>query len=192
MPEICLSWSQIGADGGVYVVRASAGETGLPRAILETVERADPRLERIRVAPLELVVEGNLAARCAVIRLVGGFGALALLLAALGVYGMVAFRAAERRHEMAIRVALGATAGQVRRLVIGHGTRLAALGAALGLAAFLPASRLIEAQIYGVRALDPISMGAAALAAIGAAAAASLAPSLRASREDPMDHLREG
>jgi putative ABC transport system permease protein len=192
IPEIFLSWSQIGADGGVYVVRASAGETGLPQAILQTVERADPRLERIRVSPLEVVVERNLAARRVVIRLVGSFGGLALLLAGLGVYGMVAFGAAERRHEMAIRVALGATAGQVRGLVMGHGLRLAALGAALGLAAFLPASRLLETQIYGIGAADPVSMGLAAILALGAAAAASIPPSIGAARQSPIDCLREG
>ncbi|MGO9257283.1 MAG: ADOP family duplicated permease [Bryobacteraceae bacterium] len=192
IPEIFLSWSQTGADGGVYVIRASAGETGLPRVIAQTVERADPRLERISVSPLEIVVDRNLAGRRATIRLVGGFGALALLLAAVGVYGMVAFRAAERQHEIAIRVALGATAGEVRNLVLGHGMRLAAVGAALGLAAFVPASRLLASQVYGVSATDPFSMAVAALLAVGAAAAASIAPSIRAARRAPMDLLREG
>ena len=180
IPEIFLSWSQAGADGGVYVVRASGGETGLPRAIAETVAQADPRLERISVNSMEVVVDRNLESRRAPFRLVGGFGALALLLAAVGVYGMVAFRAAERQHEMAIRVALGATAGEVRNLVLGHGLRLAVVGAALGLAAFVPASRLLAAQVYGVSATDPFSMAVAAALAVGAAGAASIAPSIRA------------
>ena len=191
-PEIFLSWTQIGSDGGVYVIRAARSEAGLPRAIAETVIRADPRLERISVTPLELVVERNLESRRAAIRLVGGFAGLALLLAAVGIYGMVAFRAAERRHEMAIRVALGATAAEVRRLVLGHGLRLAAVGAVLGLAGFLPARRLLAAQVYGVSATDPFSMALAALLAEGAAAAASIAPSIGASRRPPMDVLRQG
>lgn len=144
------------------------------------------------MTPLELVVDRNLESRRATIRLVGGFGALALLLAGLGIYGMVAFRAAERQREMAIRVALGATAAQVRGQVFGHGLRLAAVGAALGAAAFIPASRLLEAQVYGVSAADPFSMAVAAALAIGAAAAASAGPSFRASRKAPMDLLREG
>jgi len=192
VPEIFLSWSQIGADGGVYVVRTREGAEGLSRAIAETVARADPRLERIAVSPLEMVVERNLDSRRAAIRLVGGFGALALLLAAVGVYGLVAFRAAERQREMAIRVALGATAGEVRRMVIGHGMRLAAAGAALGAAAFVPMGRLLEGQLYGVSATDPLSMAAAGLLAVGAAAAASTGPSMRAARRAPMDLLREG
>jgi predicted permease len=192
IPEIFLSWSQIGADGGVYVIRAAGGEAGLARAIAGSVAQADPRLERISVSPLEVVVERNLESRHAAIRLVGGFGALALLLAAVGVYGMVAFRAAERQHEVAVRVALGATAGEVRNLVLGQGLRLAAVGAALGLAAFIPASRLLAAQVYGVSATDPLSMAVAALLAVGAAGAASIAPAVRAARAAPMDLLREG
>ncbi|HTX34101.1 MAG TPA: ADOP family duplicated permease [Bryobacteraceae bacterium] len=192
VPEIFLSWSQTGADGGVYVIRTAGGETGLPRAIAQTVQRADPRLERISVTPLELVVDRNLESRRATIQLVGGFGALALLLAGLGIYGMVAFRAAERQREMAIRVALGATAAQVRGLVFGHGLRLAAVGAVLGVAAFIPASRLLEAQVYGVSTADPFSMAVAAALAVAAAAAASAGPSFRASRKAPMDLLREG
>jgi putative ABC transport system permease protein len=192
IPEIFLSWSQTGADGGVYAIRASGGEAGLARAIAESVAQADPRLERISVKSMEVVVDRNLDSRRAAIRLVGGFGALALLLAALGVYGMVAFRAAERQHEMAIRVALGATAREVRNRVLGHGLRLAAVGAALGLAAFVPASRLLAAQVYGVSATDPFTMAVAAVLAVGAAAAASIAPSIRAARAAPMDLLREG
>jgi putative ABC transport system permease protein len=191
-PEIFLSWSQIGADGGVYVIRAAGGETGLPRAIAESVAQVDPHLERLSVTPLDLVVERNLQNRRATIRLVGGFGALALLLAAVGVYGMVAFRAAERQHEMAIRMALGATAGEVRNLVLGHGLRLAAVGAAVGLAAFDPASRLLASQVYGVSATDPVSMAVAAALAVAAAGAASIGPSIRAARRAPMDLLREG
>jgi predicted permease len=195
IPEIFLSWSQIGADGGVYVVRAmsaNGGDASLPRAIAECVDRLDPHLERISATPLELIVDRNLASRRATIRLVGSFGALALLLAALGVYGMVAFRAAERRHEVAIRVALGASAPEVRALVLGHGLRTASAGAALGLAAFLPCSRLLAAQLYGVSTADPFSMALAALLAVAAAVAASIVPAVRASRAAPMDFLREG
>ena len=192
LPEIFRSWSQIGADGGVYVVRTKGREAGLTRTIAETVERADPRLERVSVTPLELVVERSLEARRDTIRLVSAFGGLALLLAALGIYGMVAFRAAERQREMAIRVALGATAQDVRGLVLGHGLKLAAAGAVLGVAAFLPASRLLASQLYGVGPSDPLSVAAAGVLAIGAAVAASIAPSVRASRAAPMDLLREG
>jgi len=191
IPEVFLSWSQIGADGGSYVVRAGAGVAGLPQAIAAAVARADPRLERISVTPLELVIEGNLAGRRAAIRMVGAFGALALLLAAVGVYGIVAFRAAERSREMAIRMALGATPREVRSLVLGHGLRLAAAGAAMGLAAFVPASRLLESQVYGVSAADPLAMAAAALLVMAAALATSLVPARRAAAAAPMDLLRD-
>ena len=192
VPEIFLSWTQVGADGGTYVVRAATDDPALPHAIAATVRRMDPAIQRVSPSPLERTVEANLAGRRATIRLVGAFGALALLLAAIGVYGAVALRAAERQREIAIRTALGATGGEVRALVLGHGLRLAAVGAAIGIAAFLPVSRWLESQIYGVSAQDPASMVLAAVAAVAAAGAASLGPALRAARKPPMELLREG
>ena len=115
----------------------------------------DPRLERIRVEPLDSIVTRNLAPREAALRLVAGFGALALLLATIGIYGIVAFRAAERSREMAIRMALGASGAHVRGLVFGYAVRMAALGGALGVAGFAVVLPLLKSQVYGVRAADP-------------------------------------
>jgi predicted permease len=191
IPEIFLSVTQVGMDGGVYVVRTRGNEGEISRAVANAVTRQEPRLEKVVVKPLEMIVERNLGSRRGTIRLVGGFGLLALLLTAVGVYGIVAFRAAERSREMAIRVALGASAGEIRGLVLGHGFRLAAGGTAAGIAMFLLGSPLFQGQLYGVVAADPISIVAVAAAVIGVGFSASLAPSRRASRAAPMDLLRD-
>ena len=191
IPEIFLSMTQVGADGAAYVVRSRSDDAALPRAIAAAVTQVDPRLERIRVEPLDSIVTRNLAPREAALRLVAGFGALALLLAAIGIYGIVAFRAAERSREMAIRMALGASGAHVRGLVFGYAVRMAALGGALGVAGFAVVLPLLKSQVYGVRAADPLAI-AAALAVIAAVSiAAAVAPARRAGRAAPIELLRD-
>src|SRR5207247_7953554 len=126
------------------------------------------------------IVERNLGSRGVAIRLVGGFGVLALALMAAGVYGIVAFRASGRSREMAIRVAVGATAGEVRRLILGDGLVLDAIGAGGGVIVFLLASPLIEAQLYGVKPADPVIIAVVIATVLVVSVAASLAPSRRA------------
>jgi hypothetical protein len=183
LPEIFLSMTQVGSEGAVYAVRARSDDPALPRAVAAAVAEQDPRIERVRVEPLAALVERNLEPRGIAIRLVCGFGALALLLTAIAIYGIVAFRAAERSREMAIRSALGATAPHLRRLVLGHAAGLALIGTVLGLASYVLA--------YGVSAIDPVSVVAVAAVVLAATLAASFAPSRRAGRSAPMDLLRE-
>ncbi|HMC57563.1 MAG TPA: FtsX-like permease family protein, partial [Candidatus Solibacter sp.] len=190
-PEVFLSMTQVGSEGAAYVIRTRGDGQALARTIAEAVAQQDPRIERVGVKPLAFVVEQNLGSRRAAIGLVGGFGGLALLLTAIGIYGSVALRAAERGREMAIRMALGATAPQVRNLVLGHGMLLAAAGTGAGLAVFPLLSRWLESQLYGVGRADPPTIAAVAATMIGAALAASLAPSRRAQRIAPMDLLRD-
>ena len=191
IPEIYLSTTQIGMDGSAYVVRTRRDDPALPKAIAATVTQLDPRLETVRVRPLHTIVERNLGSRSATVSLVGTFGGLALLLTAVGIYGIVAFRAAERSREMAIRVALGATATNVRSLILSHGVRLTAAGVALGMAAFLLAGPIVKGQLYGVAPTDPLTLAGVASAVLLTALAASLAPSRKAGRSDPMDLLRD-
>jgi predicted permease len=191
VPEIFLSMTQIGADGAGYAIRAQRDDAGIPKAIAAAVARQDPRIQRVRPAPLITLVERDLDSREAAIQLVGGFGALALLLTAVGVYAVVAFRAAARSREMAIRMALGATAGEVCGLVFGQGFRLAAFGLVAGAAGFFAASPLLKSQLDGVGAADPLTLVAVAAAVLAVALAASAAPSRRAARVQPAELLRD-
>jgi len=191
VPEIFLSTSQVGGDGAGYVIRTRGDGAGLAQAISKTVADQDPRIQRVSVRPLDLVVERALESRRGGIRLVGAFGVLALLLTAVGIYGIVAFRASERSREMAIRAALGASGTEIRRLIVGYGVRLAAGGTGAGLVIFLLLSPLWKSQLYGVGAADPLVLSGVAVVELLAGIGASLAPSLRASRAVPADLLRE-
>ena len=169
IPEIMLSMAQTGADGASYVVRTRGSEAGLAQVIAAAVAAQDPRIERVSPLPLRVEIERDLEGRSATLRLVAVFGGVALLLTAVGVYGMAAFRAAERSREMAIRVALGATARQVRGLLLRHAAGLAVWGLAAGLAAFVWLGRYLRAQLYGVGMADPATIAAVSAMVIAVA-----------------------
>jgi putative ABC transport system permease protein len=174
VPEIMLSMTQDGADGAGYVIRSRTDDPGLAKAIAAAVAAQDPRIQRVEPIPLKLVVERNLAGRSATIELIAAMGGLALLLTAVGIYGIVAFRAAERSREMAIRMALGATNGQVRRLLLQHAVGLVACGLVLAVPAFSLLGRFLNGQLYGIGILDPatvFTVGATVLAVALLAAA---------------------
>ncbi|HWC96737.1 MAG TPA: ADOP family duplicated permease [Candidatus Sulfopaludibacter sp.] len=190
VPEIFLSMTQIGSDSAGYVIRARGDDAALARAIAAAVVAQDSRLERVSVVPMKVLVERNLASRTAALELVGGFAVLALLLTAVGVYGIVAFRAAERSHEMAIRMALGASAGHVRGLVVGDALRMSMTGAAVGAAAFLFVAPLLQSQLVGVAAFDPVSIAVVVGSLCVVALVASAIPSRRAARNSPITLLR--
>jgi ABC-type antimicrobial peptide transport system permease subunit len=119
-----------------------------------------------------------------------GFGAMALLLAILGVYGVTAFLVGERTREIGVRSALGATAGQVVHLMMVDTLRLAATGVAIGLAAGIGVGALISGWLYGVGALDPRPLGGAGLVLLGVALVGTWLPARRALQVDPVTALR--
>jgi ABC-type antimicrobial peptide transport system permease subunit len=119
------------------------------------------------------------------------FAALAAALATAGVYGVMSYSAAQRQAEMGVRIALGASGGDVVSILVGSGAKLAAIGLACGIAISLLAGRLIESMLYGVRPQDPITIAGAVLLLSGAALLAALIPALRAAHVDPALVLRE-
>jgi putative ABC transport system permease protein len=118
------------------------------------------------------------------------FAAVALALAAVGIYGVVAYSVTQRTHEIGVRVALGAQPRDVIRLVLGEGARLAVLGAILGLAAAAALTRFMDSLLFGVAARDPLTFLAVAAILVCVAAAACCIPARRAMRVDPMVALR--
>jgi putative ABC transport system permease protein len=120
----------------------------------------------------------------------GGFAASALILAAIGVYGLFAYSVAQRRREIGIRVALGASRGQVLGLIVGDGMRLAGLGIALGAGGALALTRLLRGLLYGIGASDPVTFAAAATLLGLVALLACYIPARRATRVDPMVALK--
>jgi putative ABC transport system permease protein len=124
-------------------------------------------------------------------KLAGFFGALALLLASIGLYGIIAYSVARRRNEIGIRMALGARPGSVPRMMLGESLVVVALGLAVGIPAALACGRLVSTLLYGVEAYDPLTIGATAALLLAVALAASFLPARRASLLDPCAALRE-
>jgi putative ABC transport system permease protein len=124
--------------------------------------------------------------------LLAAFGALALLLAAIGLYGVLAYSVAQRRPEIGIRMALGSTAAGIFRLVVGQGARLVALGLVLGLAGTVVVGRLVRGMLYGVEPGDPLILAGVVILLAAAALAACLLPARRAMKVDPMVAIRDG
>jgi putative ABC transport system permease protein len=133
---------------------------------------------------------GWLADRRFLLLLVGLFAAAALALAAVGIYGVVAFSVARRTQEIGIRMAIGARRGNVLCLVLGEGARMAALGVVIGIGVSLEITRLLSTLLFGVSATDPLTFGGVAVLLSLVALAASYIPAHRATKVDPMVALR--
>ena len=139
---------------------------------------------------MSAIRSGSVASRRFVLLLVGLFGVLALGLAALGVFGVITLIAAERTTEVGIRLALGATPSQVLGLVVGHALKLAGAGITIGAVVALLLRPVIEAQLFGVGAADPLTYVGVAVALTLTALSAALVPARRAMRVDPAYALR--
>jgi predicted permease len=170
------------------VVHARRG-TALAPAVREIVRSADPELP-LRIRTAEEALDRALAGRRFSLTLIGVFSVAALVLATLGVYGLIAYLVAERTREIGIRLALGAAPRDVLRLVLGQGVMLAGLGLAVGVAAFLLFARFVEGMLYGVGAADPVALSAVAALTLAAVLLASYVPARRAMRVSPGLALR--
>jgi predicted permease len=178
-------------DATLVVRGQTADPTGLLPALREAVRGIDADMPLYDPKTLEALVAGRamLAPRFAA-GLAGVFAVLALVLAMVGLYGVVAFGVARRAREIGIRLALGASPARVRRMVLAEGARLCAVGAALGLAGALAVSRLLSGLLFGVSAVDPATFALVPAGLVLAALLAAYLPSRRATRLDPVTALR--
>jgi ABC-type antimicrobial peptide transport system permease subunit len=173
------------------VLRGALPMATLQPAIAAAVREADPSLPIIRLRPMEDVVSDSLRRPRMLMHLFGGFAALALLLAAVGTYGVLSYQVTERRREIGIRMALGAKREAVLRSVLGYGLKPTGIGLAAGLAGAVALTRLMETLLFEVRPTDPATLVSVAAMITFVAAVACLVPALRATRVDPMAALRE-
>ena len=187
--QVPPAWLPIAARALALVVRSDAG-AGLLPALRANVLALDKDLPVHTVRTMTQILSEALARRRAALALTLAFAFAALLLAAVGLYGVLAQSVALRTHEIGIRLALGATARDVTRLVIGQGLRLVLVGIGVGLGLSLALSSLVEGLLVGVTAFDPLTFASAALLMLVVAVAASLLPTRRANRVDPMTALR--
>ncbi|MDQ6893650.1 MAG: ABC transporter permease [Acidobacteriota bacterium] len=172
------------------MLRTPIPPAALAGSIREAVQGVDSGLVAARLRSMDAIVSGSVASPRFQALLLAGFGVLALLLAAIGIYGVISYGVSQRREEIGVRIALGAESRDVVRLIAGQGMRLVVFGVAAGLLGALAGARLLRGLLYEIGTADPITFGAiaAVLAAVGIFA--SGIPALRASRVDPMTALR--
>jgi predicted permease len=174
----------------VLHVRTAGDPSGMLPAVQQAVHRLDPALPLFDVRTIAEHRQGAVFLPRIAGTLLGLFGLLALVLAVVGLYGVVAFAIAQRTREIGLRMALGATREQVVRLVLRQGLIVTGIGAVIGLSLAALAAQALRTQLIGVSPFDPLSFGGMALLMLGVAAAACGIPALRASRLDPIRALR--
>jgi predicted permease len=172
------------------VVRTAGNPATVSASIRQELRDIDPSLPVLKINTIEEQLDDALVQERTVAALAGFLGVLAVLLACLGLYGMISYTVARRTNEIGIRVALGATRSDIIGMVLKESLLLVLVGVAIGIPATLGTTRLVSAMLFGISAADPLTIAAATLLMIVVAALASLMPAHRASRVDPMVALR--
>jgi predicted permease len=181
---------QVPPPMATFVVRTPADPARLAAGIRDAVRTVDSTQPVSQLRLLPEMVNSSLAPRRFVVTVLGVFAGMALLMAVIGLYGVIGYAVTQRTQEMGVRMALGAQPGEILRLVLGQGMRLAGAGAAIGLVVSLIASRLLRNELFHVSAFDPLTFALMAAVLIGAALLACYIPARRATRVDPMVALR--
>jgi predicted permease len=190
VPQIYLTVYQTGAKHLAILLRGHLDTAAIPEEVREQVQAADPTLPVFGAQTLNATVSAALSERRLSMEMVGLFALTALLLAGLGIYGVISYMVSERTHEIGIRLALGAQRQNILRIIVRQGFGLALAGAALGLVCALIVSRLMAGLLYGVSPTDPLTFAGVALLFLGVALLASYIPARRAIRVDPLVALR--
>ncbi|HEY6404033.1 MAG TPA: FtsX-like permease family protein, partial [Blastocatellia bacterium] len=189
-PEFYYSYSQTPVHFSSIVARTHGDPLSLTTAVRTAVSEADKDLPLIRPRTMEMAISDSVGRQRLNMILLGIFGALALALAAVGIYGVMAYTVTQRTREIGIRMALGARRRDVLKSVIGQGMSLAASGVGIGLLGAFLATRLMETLLFGVKPTDPATFGGIALLLLGVAFFACLIPARRATKVDPVVALR--
>jgi predicted permease len=178
------------ANGSEYVARTAGVPLGIVRAIRQAAQKIDGSTVVYAVRPMQEIVANSISRQRFTMLLLSVFSALALVLSAVGIYGVISYLAGQRTHEIGVRIALGASSKDVLRMVLGQGMRITLIGVGIGIAAALGLTRLITKLIYGVGATDPVTFIGVAILLIGVALLACYVPARRAMRIDPIIALR--
>ncbi len=173
-----------------FVVKTGGDPLGLSNAIREAVRSVDRSQPAHDLVSMEQRISSSLGPRRFAVQLLGLFAAIALLMAALGLYGVIAYTVTQRTQEIGVRMALGAQRQQVMGLVLGQALRLSAAGVLAGLVVASVLARLVASQLFEVSSFDPVTFAIMALGLMAVALLASYGPARRATRVDPMVALR--
>ena len=190
-PAIYVPFFQSPESGEMtFEVRTTTNPASVAAAARRVIQQADSRLPVFEVKTLTQQVDESLVQELLVASLSSLFGALALLLASIGLYGLMAYAVSRRTSEIGIRMALGAERSDVRQMVLGEATRLVLTGIGIGLPLALAGARFLSSMLFALSPADPLTISAATLILLAVAAVASFVPARRASLVDPMVALR--
>ncbi len=189
-PTVYLPFDQTPSNGIVIAARTAAPPASFATALRGVVRELDASLPVYGVQTMEEHVTSSVSRQRFYATLLGVFAAVALVLAAVGLYGVIAYAVGQRTHELGVRVALGATADRISRMVIGEGIVVTVAGVVVGLAASLAGARLIGKLLYNVKTSDPLTFISVAVLLAAVAACASYIPARRAARVDPLVAMR--
>ena len=189
-PEILVPWAQLPWIGATLVIRAEGDALLTQKLVRQAIWSVDKSLPPGRARTVDEMLSSQVATPRLYMVLVGVFSAMAMALAAVGIYGLFASIVARRRNEMAIRVTMGARSANILWMVIGEGIRLSGAGIALGLLSALALARLMRSLLYEVSPTDPLTLGGGTLMLLTVALLSCYIPARRATRTDPMVALR--
>jgi putative ABC transport system permease protein len=189
-PEVFAPLAQSPFDSVFFVIRTGNDPQSIVEAARRKVASLDKNAPIYHVETLDQYLAGSMATPLFITLLLSGFSGLALLLACLGIYGVISYIAVQRTHEIGIRMALGAKKGDVLRMIIGEGIRPALVGIAIGVFGALKLTGVLSSLLYGVKPTDPLTFAAVSLILTGVAFLACYIPARRAAKADPMLSLR--
>lgn len=189
-PMMYVPFAQAPFWGGELVVKSSLSPAAVVGTIREVVRSLDKDLPVTDIAEMPAILDASVAEPRFRTWLLSGFGAIALVLAAAGIFGVVSYSVARRTREFGVRAALGASPSSIRRMVVIEGLRLGGIGLSLGLAAALGLARFLKSELYGVTTYDPATFFTSAAILLAVALLACYIPARRAMRVDPMIALR--
>ena len=187
---IYVSNQQSPTYGINLIVRAGVPPQSVQKGVRSAIDRVNRDQALSDVRTLEQIVDQSMLGNRVASTLLAGFASIALLLAALGIYGVISYTAAQRTHEMGIRAALGASAGNLRKLVFQEGMQLTLIGLAIGLAGTFAATTVLSSMLYGVGDYDPLTIAVVAAVLSLVAGVACFLPAWRITKADPMEALR--
>ena len=190
-PEVYEPFLQRPVSSFSLMVRTSSDPSSLASALRGAVTQMDAELPLARVMSMPALIERQRGGDPFFVRVLGSFALLALILAAIGIYGLIAYSVGQRTHEIGIRMALGARNADVLRMVLREGMKMTAIGAAVGLALALPLPKLFDAMFYGLHLREPRLYFIVPIAIFMVAILAAYVPARRATRVDPMTALRQ-
>jgi putative ABC transport system permease protein len=188
--QIYIPVRQAAQSGGVFVVRAATAPAALTRAMESAIHEIDPNLPLFNVRTMDQVLEAGIGNERLTMVLLAGFAALALLMAAIGVFGVTAYTVSQRTHEVGIRMALGAKPGSVLAMVLRQEMSACLIGIAAGLVGAVLLSSLLESLLFGIPPRDAVTLSGAAVVLLVVTAVACIIPARRATRVDPATALR--